>query len=157
MPDEILILNSANLEKATKCWRWNQNGLGFSKNLLGNAYQGPFGLAIDTEHEGIVANYITAGFINAQRIAVESYDTDNPKVLTDYIHFGDGTITFGSDEDALTLHLARDKIELGNTGLKTTITSNSFEIDNMTDGVFRIQTFGWIPRKSGNMSFTLLK
>jgi hypothetical protein len=78
-------------------------------------------------------------------------------VLTSNIHFEDGTITFGSDEDALTLYLARDKIELGNTGLKTTITSNSFEIDNMTDGVFRIQKFGWIPRKSGNMSFTLLK
>ena len=157
MPDEILILNSPVLEKATKCWRWNQNGLGFAKNPLGNAYQGPFGLAIDTEQEGIVANYITAGFLNANRIAVESYDTDNPKLLTDYIRFGDGTITFGSDEDALTLYLARDKIELGNTGLKTTITSNSFEIDNMTDGVFRIQKFGWIPRKSGNMSFTLLK
>jgi hypothetical protein len=157
MPDEILILNSPNIEKATKCWRWNQNGLGFAKNPLGNAYQGDFSLAIDTEKEGIVANFITAGFLNATRLAVESYDTENPKVLTDYIHFGDGTITFGSDEDALTLYLARDKIELGNTGLKTTITSNSFEIDNMTDGVFRVQTFGWIPRKSGNMSFTLLK
>ena len=156
-PDEILILNSSVLEKATKCWRWNQNGLGFAKVETGNAYQGPFRLAIDTEHEGIVADAITTGFLNASRIAVESYDTNNPKVLTDYIHFGDGTITFGSDEDALTLHLARDKIELGNTGLKTTITSNSFEIDNMTDGVFRIQKFGWIPRKSGNMSFTLIK
>lgn len=157
MPDEILILNSVNLEKATKCWRWNQNGLGFATNELGNAYQGPFKLAIDTAQDGIVANFITAGFLNANRIAVESFDTDNPALLTDYIHFGDGTITFGSDKDALTLNLARDKIELGNTGLKTTITSNSFEIDNMTDGVFRIQTFGWIPRKSGNMSFTIIK
>ena len=157
MPDEILILNSPVLEKATKCWRWNQNGLGFSHKPLGNAYQGPFTLAIDTEHEGIVANQITTGFLNVNRIAVESFDTDNPKLLTSYIHFEDGTVRFGSDEDALTLYLARDKIELGNKGLKTTITSNSFEIDNMTDGVFRIQTFGWIPRKSGNMSFTLLK
>ena len=157
MPDEIMILNSPVLEKATKCWRWNQNGLGFATNPLGNAYQGDFSLAIDTEAEGIVANRITTGFMAATRLAVESFDEDNPKVLTDYIHFGDGTITFGSDEDALTLYLARDKIELGNTGLKTTITSNSFEIDNMTDGVFRIQQFGWIPRKSGNMSFTLLK
>ena len=157
MPDEILILNSPVLEKATKCWRWNQNGLGFATNELGNAYQGPFKLAIDTAHEGIVANQITTGFLNANRIAVESFDTDNPKLLTSYIHFEDGTIRFGSDEDALTLYLARDRIELGNTGLKTVITSNSFEIDNMTDGVFRIQTFGWIPRKSGNMSFTLLK
>jgi hypothetical protein len=156
-PDEILILNSVSLENATKCWRWNQNGLGFCKNPLGNAYQGPFGLAIDTEQDGIVANFITAGFLNANRIAVESYDTNNPSLLTDYIHFGDGAITFGSDEDALTLYLAREKIELGSGGLKTTITSNSFEIDNMTDGVFRIQAFGWIPRKSGNMSFTLLK
>jgi hypothetical protein len=114
-------------------------------------------LAIDTAQDGIVANFITAGFLNANRIAVESFDTNNPSLLTDYIHFGDGTITFGSDEDALTLYLARDKIELGSGGLKTKITSNSFEIDNMTDGVFRIQKFGWIPRKSGNMSFTLLK
>ena len=157
MPDEILILNSPVLEKATKCWRWNQNGLGFSHKPLGNAYQGPFTLAIDTEHEGIVANQITTGFLNVNRIAVESFDTDNPKLLTSYIHFEDGTVRFGSDEDALTLYLARDKIELGNKGLKTTITSNSFEIDNMTDGVFRIQKFGWIPRESGNMSFTLLK
>lgn len=157
MPDEILILNSANLQEATKCWRWNQAGLGFSHQPQGNAYQGPYRLAIDTEAEGIVANHITAGFMAATRLAVESFDADNPKVLTDYIHFGDGTITFGSDEDALTLYLARDKIELGNTGLKTTITSNSFEIDNMTDGMFRIQKFGFVPRKSGNMSFTLLK
>lgn len=157
MPDEILILNSPVLEKATKCWRWNQNGLGFSKNLLGNAYQGPYTLAIDTEHEGIIADMITAGFLNASRIAVESFDTDNPKLLTDYIHFGDGTISFGSDKDSLTLHLSRDKIELGDTGLKTTITSNSFEIDNMTDGMLRIQKFGFVPRKSGNMSFTLLE
>ena len=156
-PDEILILNSVDLENATKCWRWNQNGLGFSNQPLGNAYQGPFSLAIDTEQDGIVANFITAGFLNASRIAVESFDTNNPKLLTDYIHFGDGTISFGSDKDALTLKLARNEIVLGNTGLKTTITSNSFEIDNMTDGVFRLQTFGWIPRKSGNMSFTLLK
>lgn len=157
LPDEILILNSPVLEKATKCWRWNQNGLGFANQPLGNAYQGPFSLAIDTEKEGIVANSITTGFMAATRLAVESFDADNPKVLTDYIHFGEGTITFGSDEDALTLYLARDKIELGNKGLETKITSNSFEIDNMTDGVFRIQTFGWVPRKSGNMSFTLLK
>ena len=157
MPDEILILNSPSLANATKCWRWNQNGLGFSKNLLGNAYQGPYTLAIDTEHEGIIANMITAGFLNVSRIAVESFDTDNPSLLTDYIHFGDGTISFGSDKDSLTLHLSRDKVELGDTGLKTTITSNSFEIDNMTDGMFRIQKFGFIPRKSGNMSFTLLK
>jgi hypothetical protein len=156
-PDEILILNSPVLEKATKCWRWNQNGLGFATNSLGNAYQGPYKLAIDTAKDGIVANFITAGFLNANRIAVESFDSNDPKKLTDYIHFGDGTITFGSDEDALTLYLARDKIELGNKGLKTKITSNSFEIDNMTDGVFRIQTFGFIPRKSGNISFTLVK
>ena len=157
-PDEILILNSVSLENATKCWRWNQNGLGFCHNPLGNAYQGPYSLAIDTEQDGIVANFITAGFLNANRIAVESFDTNNPSLLTDYIHFGDGTITFGSDEDALTLNLARDKIEFQNGGvMKTKITSNSFEIDNMTDGVFRIQTFGFIPRKSGNISFTLVK
>jgi hypothetical protein len=157
-PDEILILNSSVLEKATNCWRWNQNGLGFSSNPLGNAYQGPFRVAIGTDEEGIIANFITAGFLNASRIAVESYDTNDPKKLTDYIRFSDGAITIGSDNDAITLNLTRDTIEFQNGGvMKTKITDNSFEIDNMTDGVFRLQSFGWIPRSSGNMSFTLLK
>jgi hypothetical protein len=34
--------------------------------------------------------------------------------------------------------------------------SNSFEIENLTDGKVRIQNFGYIPRASGNLTFTKL-
>ena len=34
--------------------------------------------------------------------------------------------------------------------------NNSFEIENLTDGKIRFQNFGFIPRKSGNLSLTKL-
>lgn len=57
-PDEILIMNTADISTATKVWRWNKNGLGYSSN----GYAGPYGLAMTADGE-IVADYIKAGTI----------------------------------------------------------------------------------------------
>ena len=59
-PDEILIMNTADINTATKVWRWNKNGLGYSDN----GYSGPYGLAMTADGE-IVADYITTGTLNA--------------------------------------------------------------------------------------------
>lgn len=59
-PDEILIMNTADINTATKVWRWNKNGLGYSSN----GYAGPYGLAM-TADGAIVADYITTGTLNA--------------------------------------------------------------------------------------------
>lgn len=59
VPDEILIMDTPDIATATKVWRWNENGLGYSNT----GYNGTFGLAM-TIDGAIVADYITAGTLN---------------------------------------------------------------------------------------------
>lgn len=62
-PDEILIMDQPSVESAQKVWRWNQGGLGYSKN----GYDGPYTTAI-TQDGAIVADFITAGTMMANII-----------------------------------------------------------------------------------------
>lgn len=62
-PDEILIMNTPSIETATKVWRWNSGGLGYSKN----GYNGNYGLAM-TIDGSIVADFITTGSLTANII-----------------------------------------------------------------------------------------
>ena len=62
-PSEILIMNKPTIETATKMWRWNLGGLGYSST----GYNGVFGTAITMNGE-IVADFITAGTLNADLI-----------------------------------------------------------------------------------------
>ncbi len=62
-PDEILIMNTADISTATKVWRWNASGLGYSSN----GYAGPYDLAM-TANGAIVADFITTGTLNADII-----------------------------------------------------------------------------------------
>lgn len=62
-PDEILIMNTPSIATATKVWRWNKSGLGYSST----GYSGPYGLAMTADGE-IVANFITTGTLNANLI-----------------------------------------------------------------------------------------
>ena len=57
---EILIMDTENPSTATKIWRWNINGLAYSKTGIG----GPYGLAM-TMDGAIVADFITTGVLNA--------------------------------------------------------------------------------------------
>ena len=63
-PDEILIMDTADISTATNVWRWNSGGLGFSPN----GYAGPYDvIAIDMQGR-IVADAITTGTLNADLI-----------------------------------------------------------------------------------------
>lgn len=63
-PDEILIMDTADISTATNVWRWNNGGLGFSPN----GYAGPYNaVAIDMQGR-IVADAITTGTLNADLI-----------------------------------------------------------------------------------------
>ena len=55
-PDELLIMNTPDISTATKVWRWNASGLGYSST----GYSGTYGLAM-TQDGAIVANKITTG------------------------------------------------------------------------------------------------
>ena len=63
-PQEILIMDSDDKEIATRVWRWNSSGLGYSKN----GYNGTYGLAM-TMDGAIVADFITAGTLKAINIS----------------------------------------------------------------------------------------
>ena len=62
-PYEILIMDTDDIETAKNVWRWNQNGWGHSKN----GYNGPYAMAATIDN-GIVADFITAGTMLADRI-----------------------------------------------------------------------------------------
>lgn len=64
-PYEILIMDQPTIETATKVWRWNNGGLGYSSN----GYNGPYTTAI-TQDGAIVADFITTGTLNCQLLDV---------------------------------------------------------------------------------------
>ena len=62
-PEELLIMDTNDPATATKAWRWNINGLGYSKT----GYKGKYETAM-TMDGSIVADFITAGTMTANRI-----------------------------------------------------------------------------------------
>lgn len=75
-PNEILIMDSPDVETAKKVWRWNQNGLGYSKDGI----NGPYGLAMTIEGE-ISADFMTTGTLNA--ISIRACDIKCGKLTED--------------------------------------------------------------------------
>lgn len=62
-PNELLVMDDPDPDKAQKIWRFNLNGLGYSKT----GYNGQFGLAM-TMDGAIVADYITTGTLTGNLI-----------------------------------------------------------------------------------------
>ena len=149
-PDEILITDSENLSLATKVWRWNKEGLGYAYNAAGNAYLGPYGIAMTAEGQ-INASFITTGLLNADLIRI------GDEKFGDYIRLENGTMVFGSAESPMTLKLENNQVAFysGTTRIAY-FSNNSFEIENLQEGKIRFQNFGFITRASGNLSFTKL-
>ena len=62
-PDELLVMDQPDINTATKVWRWNLSGWGYSST----GYAGPYRLAA-TMDGAINADFITAGTLNAEII-----------------------------------------------------------------------------------------
>lgn len=71
-PDELLIMDTPDISTATKVWRWNKNGLGYSAS----GAQGPFGLAMTSSGE-VVADYITTGTLDASQATITNINASN--------------------------------------------------------------------------------
>lgn len=70
-PDEILIMNDLSIGAATKLWRANLSGIGYSNH----GYTGPFKLALTMDGE-INASMITTGSLNASIITTGVLNAD---------------------------------------------------------------------------------
>lgn len=66
MENEILIMDTDNIETATKVWRWNAGGLGYSNH----GYYGPYETAITMD------GTISGKFLAANSIAAEKLDVN---------------------------------------------------------------------------------
>lgn len=63
LPEEIVIMDTNDIDTATKVWRWNKSGLGYSNT----GYDGTYGLAM-TQDGAIVADFITTGTLSCDRL-----------------------------------------------------------------------------------------
>ena len=85
--NEILIMDTDDINTAQKVWRFNVNGLGYSST----GYHGNFGLAM-TMDGSIVADFINVGILNANLIKAGVIKSLNEKT---WINMEDGTFNFG--------------------------------------------------------------
>jgi hypothetical protein len=144
-PDEILVMDAETLENARNVWRWNKEGLGHSSN----GYAGPYTLAM-LANGSINADLITTGTLNADLIHI------GDEKFGDYVHIENGSILLGKSGSEVKLKFENNLIafyDSSDTRLAY-FSNNSFEIENLER--FRLGEYGFILRKSGNLTFTKL-
>lgn len=154
-PDEILIMDTEEIATAENVWRWNKEGLGHSSN----GYAGPYETAITADGK-INASMILTGMLNADFIQI------GDEKFGKYIRLNDGIMHFGNADDALSLRLGKmivNGVETQQVAFydgevrKAYFSNNSFEIENIEDGMFRVQNLAIVPRATGNVSFMILQ
>ena len=69
---EILIMDTEDTATATKVWRWNSGGLGYSST----GYNGPYETAMTAQGK-IVADFITAGTLDASQANIINIDASS--------------------------------------------------------------------------------
>jgi|GEM_PF-839176 len=103
--DELLIMDTADIETATKVWRWNLNGLAYSNT----GYKGPYEMAM-TMDGSIVANRITTGVLKGGYVKLD---------------LERGTFLIGKDDNNFLLKFDGEKLQFGNG----TLSKDSLEKD----------------------------
>ena len=86
--NEILIMDTKDINTATNVWRWNSGGLGHSSN----GYYGTYGTAM-TQDGQIVADFITTGILNAALIKTGILKSENG---ASWINMNDGTFNLAN-------------------------------------------------------------
>ena len=108
---EILVMDTPDINTATKVWRWNQNGLGYanSKDANGNW---EFGLAMTIDGQ-IVADFITTGTMNCDRLK-------GGMINGQYIHGGtvEGAYLKGSTGEIGGFDIHSDNLKIGDATLR---------------------------------------
>lgn len=135
-PQEILIMNTANKNTATKMWRWNLSGLGYSSN----GYSGPFTTAI-TMNGAIVADFITTGSLTANIIKAGILSSADGK---SYFNLESGLIHTANAE------IVGGSISIGGTKYKTVIENGSLK-QHTSNGTTEVG--GLIPVISGSNQY----
>ena len=142
---EIVVMDTDDIETATKVWRWNQGGLGYSRN----GYNGPYTLAM-TQNGAIVADFITTGHLNVARISGSISNSGWG------IDFTNGTFTIGniSANNITSGTLSASRIAANSISvskLTGSISNSGWNID-LTNGTFTIGNISANNITSGTLS-----
>lgn len=143
-PQEILIMDTEDINTAVNVWRWNSGGLGFSSH----GYAGPYSTAMTADGQ-IVADMIATGVLNANLIGAgmvraQYLDGDNLHVKAANI---DGILVIGqlpsnvamdSDIPTKTSELTNDS-GFQNATQVTTITETTIATTNVIAQYLQVQ------------------
>lgn len=127
--DTLYIADNADPANAIKVWRWNYEGWAASTN----GYAGPFTLGA-TLDSGILANFITAGELDASLIKVGIIQALNNKF---WMNIENGTFNFGDNKlsyDGATLNISADTINIAGNAVATEDVVDS-SIESAVSGV----------------------
>lgn len=129
-PQELLIMNTPSAETATKIWRWNLSGLGYSST----GYNGSYKTAI-TQDGHIVADFIDTGTLTANIIKAGIMQSANGEfsfnLESGHIEASDINITGGD------INLDGGQLSIKNSGFKTDLSSGYLQMyytTNMQSG-----------------------
>lgn len=151
-PEEILVMDTDDIQTAVNVWRWNQNGFAHSSN----GYNGPFSDIALTADGHINASMITVGTLSANLIRAgvisdaqgKSYwDLDSGLLnLVGDMQILKGTVSAKiSDVNYYSVNL--------NTGVITTLTDPGFEIATVSN--LNNAKTAWVARKMASTYYSL--
>ena len=133
LPDTLYIADNADPLLATKVWRFNYEGWGASEY----GYSGPFTMGA-TFLEGIIADFITAGTLDASLVNVENLSADS--ITSGTLDASQITVTNLNADNITTGMINGQRIE------NYTITGNKIGTGQITGGV---DSYG---RATGNLA-----
>lgn len=131
VPEEILIMDSPDIDSAVNVIRMNKNGIGFSRNGYSGTYRTAW-----TIDGSFVADFITAGTLNANLIKAG--------VLSDV----DGNTTF--DLSTGELDITTGSIDLGNGNFRVNDSGYLFAIDGDIGGFYLNEHGLWTDTSVGS-------
>lgn len=120
VPEEILIMDSPDINTAVNVIRMNKNGIGFSRNGYSGTYRTAW-----TIDGNFVADFITSGTLNANLIKAGVLSSAN------------GRLSINMETGVLTGESGNSEIEIADTSYPLIIESEGVE-------VFSIDTEGWL-------------
>lgn len=132
---EILIMDTDDINTAVKVWRWNSGGFGFSSN----GYDGPYALAM-TMDGAIVADFITAGTLLANIIKAGILSDENGKnfwnMETGEFSLSASTTVGGSTVDSIAQNKANNAISAFDNSLNQQSVFNRLTNNGQTQGIY---------------------
>lgn len=127
-PDEILIMDTDDVNTAVNVWRWNMGGFGHSSTGI----NGPYGTAITIKGE-IVADFIKTGQLDASVINGSEIDISNNSSIIDKVDIEYVDSQFRVRDDEIASRITKEEFENLQIGARNYFVYNRHDIQVSPD------------------------